>query len=194
MIQNSFTDLGVRSVSNIIQRGGTILKSARCQKFHEKEFRAVAYNNLKNKGVDGLIAIGGDGTLNEVVNGFVDKIDAPSLYTKDSTGWLTRHDDTLDLINPDAVLGLIPIGTGGDFRRTLGWMGTWKDAVEHLGGRDTMDIDLGQLGYVNHEGELEGRLFLNIASAGISGDVDARVNKAWKGLGGQASFIYGLLT
>jgi diacylglycerol kinase family enzyme len=140
-----------------------------------------------------VVAIGGDGTLNEVVNGFVDKIDAPSLYTKDSTGWLTRHDDTLDLINPDAVLGLIPIGTGGDFRRTLGWMGTWKDAVEHLGGRDSMDIDLGQLGYVNHEGELEGRLFLNIASAGISGDVDARVNKAWKGLGGQASFIYGLL-
>lgn len=51
------------SVSNILQRGGTILKSARSEEFMTKEGRKKAYENLKAKNIDGLIAIGGDGTF-----------------------------------------------------------------------------------------------------------------------------------
>ncbi|NLA62652.1 MAG: 6-phosphofructokinase [Bacteroidales bacterium] len=51
------------SVSNIIQRGGTVLKSARCEEFVEAEGRKKAYENLLKHGIDALIVIGGDGTL-----------------------------------------------------------------------------------------------------------------------------------
>ncbi|MDE0471192.1 MAG: 6-phosphofructokinase [Ekhidna sp.] len=51
------------SVSNILQKGGTILKSARSEKFKTKEGRKKAYEQLKSKGIEGLVAIGGDGTF-----------------------------------------------------------------------------------------------------------------------------------
>jgi 6-phosphofructokinase 1 len=52
-----------RSVANIIQRGGTILKTARCKIFHEAEGRKKAYDILKKHGIDGLVIIGGDGSF-----------------------------------------------------------------------------------------------------------------------------------
>ncbi len=63
MIQGNFIDLKSSSVSNIIQRGGTILKSARSKEFRTAEGRAKAADNLKSKGVEGIVAIGGDGTF-----------------------------------------------------------------------------------------------------------------------------------
>jgi len=52
-----------RSVANIIQRGGTILKTARCKEFYEVEGRKKAYETLKKRGINGLIIIGGDGSF-----------------------------------------------------------------------------------------------------------------------------------
>lgn len=63
MIGGDIVDLSSRSVSNIIQRGGTILKSARSMEFKTEEGRRRAYENLRNCGVDALVAIGGDGTF-----------------------------------------------------------------------------------------------------------------------------------
>ncbi len=63
LIEGDFKDLNARSVKNIINRGGTILKSARSKAFFSKEGRLTAYNNLKNKGIDALVTIGGDGTF-----------------------------------------------------------------------------------------------------------------------------------
>ncbi len=63
MIESKFMDMDARSVCNIIQLGGTILKTARCVEFHTVEGRQKAFNNLKAAGVDALIAIGGDGTF-----------------------------------------------------------------------------------------------------------------------------------
>jgi len=63
MIENDFIPMNARSVSNIIHRGGTILKSARSKDFMEPAGRALAFNNLQAQGIDGLIAIGGDGTF-----------------------------------------------------------------------------------------------------------------------------------
>ncbi|MGC1244480.1 MAG: 6-phosphofructokinase [Chryseosolibacter sp.] len=63
MIEGDLVKLGPRSVGNIIQRGGTILKTARSKEFRTPEGRKKAYENLKEEGIDALVAIGGDGTF-----------------------------------------------------------------------------------------------------------------------------------
>lgn len=63
MISNDIYQMKSYSVSNILQRGGTILKSARSDDFRTKEGREKAYKNLSDKGIEGLVAIGGDGTF-----------------------------------------------------------------------------------------------------------------------------------
>ena len=67
MIEDDITKLESRSVANIIQRGGTILKTARCKEFFEYEGRKKAYENLKRKGINGLVIIGGDGSFRGAV-------------------------------------------------------------------------------------------------------------------------------
>jgi 6-phosphofructokinase 1 len=62
MIQNKIAPMNASSVANIIQYGGTILKSARSSEFRTKEGRQKAYDHLKSHGIDALVAIGGDGT------------------------------------------------------------------------------------------------------------------------------------
>ena len=63
MIEGDFKEMGPRSVKNIINRGGTILKSARSKEFRTPEGRAKAYDQLQKAGVDALVVIGGDGTF-----------------------------------------------------------------------------------------------------------------------------------
>lgn len=63
MIEDEIVKLGSRSVGNILQRGGTILKTARSEAFRTVEGRAKAIQNLKKQGIDAVVAIGGDGTF-----------------------------------------------------------------------------------------------------------------------------------
>lgn len=63
MIENDMVELNTESVSNILQLGGTILRSARSEEFRTPEGRAKAYKHLKDNNIDGLVAIGGDGTF-----------------------------------------------------------------------------------------------------------------------------------
>jgi 6-phosphofructokinase 1 len=63
IIENDIMPMHSRSVANIIQRGGTILKTARCKEFFQPEGRQKAYQNLKKLGIDGLVIIGGDGSF-----------------------------------------------------------------------------------------------------------------------------------
>jgi 6-phosphofructokinase 1 len=63
MIEGDIVKLGARSVGNILQRGGTILKTARSEEFRTPEGRVKAFKHLKDEGIDALIAIGGDGTF-----------------------------------------------------------------------------------------------------------------------------------
>jgi 6-phosphofructokinase 1 len=63
MIENLFTPLWSHDVSDIIQRGGTILKTARCAEFRTPEGRQIAYNNIRAVGIDGVVVIGGDGSF-----------------------------------------------------------------------------------------------------------------------------------
>ena len=63
MVEDDIIKMESRSVANIIQRGGTILKTARCKEFFEPEGRRKAYENLKKRDINGLIILGGDGSF-----------------------------------------------------------------------------------------------------------------------------------
>jgi 6-phosphofructokinase 1 len=63
MVENDIAKMESKSVANIIQRGGTILKTSRCKEFFTPEGRKTAYENLKKHGINGLVIIGGDGSF-----------------------------------------------------------------------------------------------------------------------------------
>jgi YegS/Rv2252/BmrU family lipid kinase len=115
-----------------------------------------------------IIAVGGDGTLNEVINGFFDEDGAP--------------------IATEAAVGLIPAGTGGDFRRTAGIPVDTKGAVRCLA-RPRRRVDVGRLIYTTPGGGSGIRHFINVASCGVSGLVDRYANQGSKRLGGKISFV-----
>ncbi len=76
LIENDFVEFGRGSVANILQRGGTILKSMRSDGFRTLEGRKKAFENIKNAEIDGLIVIGGDGTFTGA-NIFMNEFDFP---------------------------------------------------------------------------------------------------------------------
>lgn len=122
-------------------------------------------------GFDWIISVGGDGTLNEVVNGFFD-------------GGAS--------VNSEANLSVLTSGTGGDFRKTLGLSGDLDEALDAMATRPVRRIDVGRICFVGHDGAERTRYFHNIASFGLGGEVDMRVNEmsAFKRFGGSATFLY----
>src|SRR5690606_25378105 len=76
MVQGEIFPMDAKSVANIIQRGGTILKTARSEEFRTSEGRKKAYENLKKHDIDGLIAIGGDGTFSGASK-FIEEYNGP---------------------------------------------------------------------------------------------------------------------
>lgn len=78
MIDDDIYQMESKSVANIIQRGGTILKTARCKDFFEHAGRKKAYNNLKKRGINGLVIIGGDGSF-QGGKKFHEEFDIPSV-------------------------------------------------------------------------------------------------------------------
>src|SRR3569833_327515 len=113
-------------------------------------------------GAERIVAIGGDGTVNEVVNGvFADG----------------------KPFAPHASFALIPFGTGGDFRRTLGMPTEIGEAAKIIAANQVREIDVGRLDYVTPAGAKAVRMFANIAAVGVSGVVDRLVNESGKKLG-----------
>src|SRR5438105_8038127 len=78
MIDDDIVKMESRSVANIIQRGGTILKTARCKEFYEPEGRKKAYANLKKRGINGLVIIGVDGSFKGALK-FSQEFDIPCI-------------------------------------------------------------------------------------------------------------------
>ena len=114
-------------------------------------------------GAERIVAIGGDGTVNEVINGFFDDSGKP--------------------IAPDATFALIPYGTGGDFRRTMNIPIATVDAAGVIAANHRRRIDVGLLDLTLKDGTRARRVFANIASFGVSGVVDRLVNESGKKLG-----------
>lgn len=135
--------------------------------FTQKPMDAVRITSSALKaGYDCIVAVGGDGTINEVTNGFFEGGKA---------------------LNPNAALGVLPRGTGGDFRRTFEWDTNFEQAVRRLKTPDTRPFDVGVCEYQNHQGQTERRYFANILSFGVSGLVDREVARM-KGFGGRLGF------
>jgi 6-phosphofructokinase 1 len=78
LIEDDIQIMESRSVANIIQRGGTVLKTARCKEFYEEAGRKQGYHNLKKRGIDGLVIIGGDGSFRGAVQ-FTKEFDIPCI-------------------------------------------------------------------------------------------------------------------
>ncbi|MBC6493140.1 6-phosphofructokinase [Flavihumibacter stibioxidans] len=78
MVEDDIFKMESRSVANIIQRGGTILKTARSKDFYEYDGRKRAYDNLKKRGINGLVVIGGDGSFNGALR-FSKEFDIPCI-------------------------------------------------------------------------------------------------------------------
>ncbi len=78
LINNEIQEFTTENVSNIIQRGGTILKTARSQEFQTPEGRRLAYDNMKAQGIDALVVIGGNGSLTGA-RIFADEFDVPCI-------------------------------------------------------------------------------------------------------------------
>ncbi len=100
-----------------------------------------------------IIACGGDGTINEVANGIL-------------------------LSGRDTELGVLPSGTGGDFRRTLGLPYNNRDAAAALRDGETRRIDAGRVTFHDHDGNEASRYFLNVSSAGLAATIIKRVKSA----------------
>ena len=109
-----------------------------------------------------MVAVGGDGTMNEVVNGLMQRDEPP-------------------------VLAVIPLGTGMDFVRTYGIANRFEDAVGVAAGDGVRTIDVGRV-----EHSRGARYFANVGSVGMSAAVAQRANGMSKALGGKATFFYAL--
>ncbi len=136
-----------------------------------RDAESVARRTLE-EGADLIVAVGGDGTLNEVANGF---FDGPKP------------------INPHAALALLPWGTGQDFARSLELPTEPGAALALLREGEARPTDLGRATYRSMADTLETRWFANIAEFGSGGAVVDRVNRTTKVFGGRLSFSIAIL-
>ncbi|HEY32948.1 MAG TPA: diacylglycerol kinase family lipid kinase [Dehalococcoidia bacterium] len=122
------------------------------------------------KGYETVVSVGGDGTINEVVNGL--------------------HDSgTLQ----DVSLGIISTGTGSDYIRTIGIPRRYEDACKRLLEPNKVLVDLGVVEYKDN-GQMAERLFVNFAGLGFDAEVVRATTLKYKALGGLPAYLLGLLT
>ncbi len=125
-----------------------------------------------SEGYDTIVALGGDGTVNEVVNGF---------FENDG------------LINPEARLGIISMGTGGDLAKTFESPDSLEEAALCIKGNNIKKCDIGLLKCLRLDGKPVCRYFINIADAGFGGSLAGLVNNSSKALGPFFAYLSGLL-
>jgi YegS/Rv2252/BmrU family lipid kinase len=114
-----------------------------------------------------VVAVGGDGTASEVIDGIV--------------GSSARH--------ADVEFGFLPRGTGGDLRKTLGIPKDLAAAARTLARGATATCDVGRIAYAGHDGVPRARHFANVAGCGISGVVAGKVNAGLRLGSGKLSFM-----
>lgn len=116
------------------------------------------------KGRKLMIAAGGDGTISEVANGIL-------------------------RAGTDTELGILPRGTGGDFRRTLGIPKDPSGALQRIRDGSSRQMDAGRITYIGLDGRETFRYFVNTASFGMSGRVAGNANRSSKILGGTMTYF-----
>ncbi len=123
-----------------------------------------------DQGCNLIVAVGGDGTANEVVNGWFNEDDQP--------------------IHPEAQLGFIPIGTGGDLRRTLEIPNKIDLASRLISCGHSRKIDVAKVSLLSHEGRPLSRYFVNVVSFGMGGEVSVRAKNFISKMSGKLAFLY----
>jgi YegS/Rv2252/BmrU family lipid kinase len=123
------------------------------------------------EGFPEIVAVGGDGTINEAVNGFFDA-NGP--------------------VATDAVFAFVTSGTGGDFRKSFGIAPGAEAAIARLKTAQPHRVDVGRVNCLSNEGAPAQRYFINIASFGLSGAIVDKVNRARvaKLFGGSFAFAF----
>lgn len=125
-----------------------------------------------DRGFELVIAVGGDGTINECLNGFFDR-DKP--------------------VNSKANFGILPYGRGSDLARSLGISRDPRLAIECLSGRRVKLIDVGKLTCQNAQGKTSVRYFLNNAYVGLGTLVDSWSGRSPKFFGSTLAYLYGVI-
>lgn len=134
----------------------TILKEFKYE-FTEKPFQAAEISRAAIKdGTELIVGVGGDGTVNEIANGFF---------------------ENEKIINPRTSLGIVPSGTGCDFSKSLNIPSGLKNALKVIIHSPSSFIDIGKTRFKNYQGEKQERLFLNVTDFGIGGEVVNRMNQ-----------------
>jgi diacylglycerol kinase (ATP) len=124
------------------------------------------------EGFKSIIAVGGDGTINEVLNGLF---------------------ENEQLLQDDVALGVLEMGTGGDFVRSLNMPYRWEEAIQYLKQATPRKIDIGKATYQSTDGTKATRHFINICDFGIGGAVVERTNRTTKRFGGKMTFLWSIL-
>jgi diacylglycerol kinase (ATP) len=123
----------------------------------EKPFQAIDITRqVIKEGTELVIGVGGDGTMNEIANGFF---------------------ESRVIINPEATLGIVPSGTGCDLTKSLNIPAGLTNALKVITEAPSVLMDVGKVAFKNHEGKDEERFFLNVADFGLGGDVVRKVNQ-----------------
>jgi len=133
---------------------------------HARELAKLA----AKKGFEMVVSVGGDGTINEVVNGLYDAGNIANI-----------------------PLGIIGTGTGGDYIRTLGISRTYNEACQCLTRTKKLVVDLGVIEYTS-KGQTVKRLFVNFAGMGFDAEVVKATTQRFKALGSTTSYLMALLT
>jgi YegS/Rv2252/BmrU family lipid kinase len=140
-------------ISKILKRYGIQYEDAVSQKHkHAIELAKTAYRSGFRK----FIAMGGDGSINEVVNGIL--TDDPN-HASDST------------------IAVIPIGKGNDWVRTMQVKGDYEQIIKTIKMGNSIWQDVGKIKYTDDEGSLNDRYFISMATTGFGGFVGKRVNE-----------------
>lgn len=117
-----------------------------------------------------VVSVGGDGTINEIVNGLYDSGDIK-----------------------DVMLGIISTGTGNDYIRTLGIPRHYEEACHRLTNQEKLVVDLGVVEYACSK-QIRQRLFVNFAGLGFDAEVVKATTQRYKAAGDTASYLMALLT
>jgi diacylglycerol kinase (ATP) len=137
------------------------------------EFRGHAIELAKsaaNSGYKTIVSVGGDGTINEIVNG---------IYQSGN-------------IN-DVILGIISTGTGADYIRTIGISRNHLEACKRLVTPNIIKVDMGKVGYVK-KGQNISRLFINFAGMGFDAEIVKATTIKYKAMGSFVAYLMGLFT
>jgi len=144
--------------------------------FTEKPNQATEITReILSEGFDLIIGIGGDGTLNEIMNGFL-------------------IGDGKRTVNDEASLGIIPSGTGSDFIRFLKIPRDFKKSIELIKNSKKNKFDVGKITFSGNENENLHKYFINIADFGLGADVVKNLSHVPESKRGPLSYYTGMLS